>query len=229
MWHLGSEVIRKLAVVDFLRSPPRGTTCLAGDFHLVNAILICLFIGPFGAFPGQFCVLLRRILACRRYILSCHVLFNGIDCDIAGHVRQELISLRILLAHLLLLLLLLALRVRRDVVSADFGFGGRSVLLGVPRVLILILIVVLLLLGLHLLLVLLLLSGLLGLPLGILLGLVFVPGLLLGPVAPRILMRLPLLLADRRLVLLVLTLTRPVSQTRARALHYAPTLAGTSA
>ena len=86
-------------------------------------------------------------------------------------------------------------------------------LLRIPRVLGLALIIVLLLLVLRLLLLLLLLSLLLSHPFLMLARLMLVPGALFSLGTARILLLLPGLLAEGRLVLLVLSLARPISKT----------------
>lgn len=220
---ISSEVRGEFAVVDLLHPVPGRAARLGGDLFLIDAELVCLLICPFGALPGGLRVLLRGVLAGGGHVVSCEVLLDGRHGDIAGYVGEELVRL-----WPLLLLFLLALGIGRDIVIVDFGLARLGVLLRIPRVLVLALVKVLLLLVLRLLLVLLLLSLLLREPFLMLARLVLVPGALFGLGAPRVLLLLPGLLPQRRLVLLVLALARPVGQTGRRTRHRTVRFAGTA-
>ena len=194
-----------LLEINDLRATVDGKEILKGINLSLDSGQVHAIMGPNGSGKST----LSYVLSGRAgyEVTGGEVLLDGTHGDIAGDVGEELVGLRALL-----LLLLLALAVWRDIVTFDLWLASLGMLLRIPRVLVLVLIIVLLLLVLRLLLLLLLLSLLLSHPLLVLARLVLVPGALLGLGTARILLLLPGLLAKGRLVLLVLSLARPIGQ-----------------
>jgi len=98
---LVSHVLSEFAIVDALESGPGSTAGLGRHRLLVDAVLVCLLVGPLGTLPGRLSVLLRCVLLASLDVLSSEVL---LDCS-RGHIACCLGQELVVLGRLLLLFL----------------------------------------------------------------------------------------------------------------------------